>query len=542
METSLELYHHGVKGQHWGTRNGPPYPLYRKSAYYKKTGKRPPGYTGDKKGKSDSGGSNKSGKIGGVKDYLLANSAFDKSATGRESYREFLKAQAKSAAGIGIGSGVGAGIGAGIAALRKGNVKAGAVYGGLAGSALGSLAGTKSYTKSLKTGHKRYKEIREADRAKKGKIGGYNDDDKRSATKKKILKGVGIAAGTAALAGAGYLAYKNRAAIGSRAGKLRDDIRYKLGELPGTAKLNQTRIDLKNKILGVGKKAKGLVNEVRTPTSALRNDIRLIGASAKGAAKNVGNTARNAGAKVRDVAAKPSQTVYNKITGKSKAALNVAKTESQAARNGSRTLKNFIDNNAKSIEKTTIAKRQALAKIRRGEGNLKELNQTANNLAAREKALIAKQNTAKALAPRAAADRVSKAEAVRQAQEVFNKRNKLGRIAAGATNAGIGLGLAGAAGGAGYGISKLARSGKKKNQNRGTIGGLTKRMTASSSDSAVTRRAKAAYNSMSDTEFRRKYGVSKETYAKRVEKYGDPYMNSPLAKLGKRLSKRRRRR
>ena len=44
------LYHHGVKGQRWGKRNGPPYPLYRKTSYYQKTGKRPPGYTGEKKG------------------------------------------------------------------------------------------------------------------------------------------------------------------------------------------------------------------------------------------------------------------------------------------------------------------------------------------------------------------------------------------------------------------------------------------------------------------------------------------------------------
>lgn len=26
---SIELYHHGVKGQKWGVRNGPPYPLDR---------------------------------------------------------------------------------------------------------------------------------------------------------------------------------------------------------------------------------------------------------------------------------------------------------------------------------------------------------------------------------------------------------------------------------------------------------------------------------------------------------------------------------
>ena len=44
------------------------------------------------------------------------------------------------------------------------------------------------------------------------------------------------------------------------------------------------------------------------------------------------------------------------------------------------------------------------------------------------------------------------------------------------------------------------------------------------------------YNRMSDAEFMRKYQTSKKKYAKRVEKYGDPYMNGPLAKIGKKLS------
>lgn len=56
-------------------------------------------------------------------------------------------------------------------------------------------------------------------------------------------------------------------------------------------------------------------------------------------------------------------------------------------------------------------------------------------------------------------------------------------------------------------------------------------------DSKTTRRVKKDYNSMSDTEFRRKYSASKETYRKRVNRHGDPYMNSPLAKIGKKLEK-----
>ena len=58
-------------------------------------------------------------------------------------------------------------------------------------------------------------------------------------------------------------------------------------------------------------------------------------------------------------------------------------------------------------------------------------------------------------------------------------------------------------------------------------------------DSSITRRVKKDYNELSDEEFKRKYQGSKETYRKRVNKYGDPYMNSPLAKAGKKLAKKK---
>ena len=47
------------------------------------------------------------------------------------------------------------------------------------------------------------------------------------------------------------------------------------------------------------------------------------------------------------------------------------------------------------------------------------------------------------------------------------------------------------------------------------------------SDSAVTRRVKKDWNNLSDSDFRSKYKVSKKRYAKRVNKYGDPYTNGP---------------
>ena len=69
-----------------------------------------------------------------------------------------------------------------------------------------------------------------------------------------------------------------------------------------------------------------------------------------------------------------------------------------------------------------------------------------------------------------------------------------------------------------------------------TNAGKKRYMEADPNDSAVTKRVKEDYNKLSDSQFRKKYGATKEIYAKRVKRYGDPYMNAPMAKLGKKLS------
>ena len=51
--------------------------------------------------------------------------------------------------------------------------------------------------------------------------------------------------------------------------------------------------------------------------------------------------------------------------------------------------------------------------------------------------------------------------------------------------------------------------------------------------STVTKKVIDDFNRMDDKQFMAKYFCSKLTYAKRVAKYGDPYMKSPLAKIGK---------
>jgi 2'-5' RNA ligase len=53
--------------------------------------------------------------------------------------------------------------------------------------------------------------------------------------------------------------------------------------------------------------------------------------------------------------------------------------------------------------------------------------------------------------------------------------------------------------------------------------------------SSTTKKVIKDHNELTDREFKAKYAVSKTTYAKRVDKYGDPYMNSPMAKIGKKL-------
>ena len=68
---------------------------------------------------------------------------------------------------------------------------------------------------------------------------------------------------------------------------------------------------------------------------------------------------------------------------------------------------------------------------------------------------------------------------------------------------------------------------------------ISKPLEVLTSDSLVTKRVKMDYNMMTYLEFMRRYRCSKETYAKRVARYGDPYMKAPLARIGKLLAQLR---
>lgn len=54
---------------------------------------------------------------------------------------------------------------------------------------------------------------------------------------------------------------------------------------------------------------------------------------------------------------------------------------------------------------------------------------------------------------------------------------------------------------------------------------------------AITKKVVSDFNTLTDRDFLYKYACTKSTYYRRVMKYGDPYMNAPLAKIGKFLKR-----
>lgn len=487
-----ELYHHGVKGQHWGKRNGPPYPLYRKSSYYKKTGQRPPGYTGNKKGKSDSGGTNKSGRVGKMPSDMQGyrrstNEEIEKVSSRKSTKAELAEAQrlfkerdkgmARAAISVpmaSLGTGLtAAGVGSKNKLMTAAGIGTTAASLGLAISAKRKLnrmrsdldAAANAKLKRQKISNMRsYKGVLYT-KDSKGKIGGlndYSDDERRAKLRKRILIGAGVAAGLAGGALVGRKLYQRKAALGAQG--VADEAK------------NLHKNFLKNR--AAQKEATSIKEGL---DKAYQNSSKAIKAERAGII-NKKLSLQNEGLGLKD---------------------------------------------AKGI--------RAYFKRRK---NAKALNEIEQRLAANAtKSANATKNYSKKLADNALASDKAKIRyetAKRDFESAKNRETMLKRIGNKQALAST-LGLGALGGAVGYGASKPSRS---KNQNRGTIGGLTKRMTASSTDSAVTRRAKAAYNSMSDAEFKRKYSVSKAEYARRVEKYGDPYKNSPMAKLGRRLRRR----
>lgn len=62
-------------------------------------------------------------------------------------------------------------------------------------------------------------------------------------------------------------------------------------------------------------------------------------------------------------------------------------------------------------------------------------------------------------------------------------------------------------------------------------------MSPTKSDSSVTKRVKSDWHNLSNDQFMSKYKTSKDAYARRVRKYGDPYKNGTGPKIARALNK-----
>ena len=89
-------------------------------------------------------------------------------------------------------------------------------------------------------------------------------------------------------------------------------------------------------------------------------------------------------------------------------------------------------------------------------------------------------------------------------------------------------------------LDKAYTNWTKKPANSSKLDKYSEVMSDYSNKSAVTRRVMNDWHELDEQQFRGKYHGSKELYAKRVARYGDPYMNAPLAKLGKKLGGKRK--
>ena len=86
------------------------------------------------------------------------------------------------------------------------------------------------------------------------------------------------------------------------------------------------------------------------------------------------------------------------------------------------------------------------------------------------------------------------------------------------------------------------RKAKKEAEASSNTGGFhaPDRIKIENTDTKVTKQVKKDYNELTDKEFMAKYHVNKKTYAKRVEKRGDPYKYNPYTKQGRENIKKRK--
>ena len=249
-----ELYHHGIKGQRWGKRNGPPYPL------------NPQTHASVVRSASRGGSGKKNGKIGGLKEDLYN--------TERKRARNRNIASGILAADAAIGAARAPRIIRSTYETSKSvfgpeKAKKAALATGLLSAGVIGAEGLAAY-KLRKSAKKHAADAERISKSKiKGRIGGYNED--KEARRRKIARNIAIGAGAAALAGTGYLAYRNRGAIANKARAVGNDIRDRAYIEKEIAKSRMGNLKGKAKDLGGRMRADALIARGKAEDSFVRN-------------------------------------------------------------------------------------------------------------------------------------------------------------------------------------------------------------------------------------------------------------------------------
>lgn len=195
-----ELYHHGIKGQRWGVRNGPPYPL------------NPQTHASVVRSAGHGSSGKKKGKIGKIIEYNKETGLFSTPTT-RFSQRHGLmdekgmttKKFRRLATGYGAAAGALQGAATSYLASQGLSNKTRGISTAV-GAGAGALAGGLGANVGARLGNKIRKGVAKANKKYLNpRIKGIDDDAEKKARRKKIARNIAIGAGAAGL---GYLAYR----------------------------------------------------------------------------------------------------------------------------------------------------------------------------------------------------------------------------------------------------------------------------------------------------------------------------------------------
>lgn len=541
-ESEEDLYHHGILGQKWGHRNGPPYPLHasahspsEKSAGYKKSlgGGRNTGlYERNRtksSGKSRVSNANKSsGRI-----TKQGSSTKRKGLTDR---------QKKIARNVAIGAGIAAATAGGIYLYKSGKGKA-------------ALAAGKKFASNMKTAQGRFDNRQATRRAITSIKGGAHK------LKNKAATGIKNAPGSAKNAIVNGTAKPRKYLSNLKTAQGRFDNRQATRKAITNIKGNAHK--LKNRaVTGAGNAAKNakigaknaVINaktNVVTAGSNVKNNAQKALAQEKKYANMIKTTAG------RDSIARQQKMLESQIAGKV-SRLEKMRANGNANPNAIKNLSKELKANRKELSKLNSLTKYASSKdkVTAAAKNIGERASTAKTVAGHN-ARLAKNIAANRIKDTAKMTKnkvVNTASKMKTKSEINNtlrnfakteeeiRKARNGKIKKAAI-----MGTAAVAGAAAGGAAEMAIRNSKKNKVNKQSGMLNKKertnkwdnakITIPSNVSATTKKVMQDFNNMTDQEFKNKYSGSKSLYAYRVEKYGDPYMNSPYAKAGKKLNK-----